>query len=74
MLLEDAGKGYCHALIPEPRYQPFSERRPKPSALHGVEARVQKILGLGVWGKGVPRLGTLNTPSPFPQYKRLHLP
>ncbi len=37
MLLEDAGKGYCHALIPEPYYP--------PSALHGVEARAQEILG-----------------------------
>ncbi len=53
---------------------PFSERLSKPSALHGAEARAQTILGLGAWGKGVKRLGALNTPSPFPQYKRLYPP
>ncbi len=31
----------------------FPERLSKPSALHGVEAREQEILGIGVWGKGV---------------------
>ncbi len=64
VLLEDAGKGYCHALIPEP-LSPFPERLSKPSTMHGVEARAQEILGLGVWGKGVQRLGALNTPVFF---------
>ncbi len=37
---------YARALLPS-------------SALHGAKPRVQEMLGLGVWGKGVPRLGTL---------------
>ncbi len=72
VLLEDAGKGYCHALIPEPcppLFQsfalPYSRALLPPSAMHGVEARAQAVLGLGVWGKGVPRLGVLNTPVFF---------
>ena len=63
VLLEDAGKGYCHALIPEPRQRSFQSLHP-PSALYGVEAKAQAV-GLGVWGKGVPRLGVLNTPVFF---------
>ncbi len=51
VLLEDAGRSYCHALIPEPR--------PWSSVMHGVEARAQEILGLGAWGKGVQRSGRL---------------
>ncbi len=35
------------------------------SALHGAKPRVQEMLGLGVWGKGVPRLGAFNTPVFF---------
>ncbi len=53
---------------------PFPERLSKPSDMHGGEARAQEILGFGVWGKGVQRLGALNTPSPFPQYKPLYSP
>ncbi len=39
--------------------------------MHGAKPKAKAVLGLGAWGKGVPRSGGLNTPSPFPQYKRL---
>ncbi len=30
--------------------------------MHGAKPKAKDVLGLGVWGKGVPRLGGLNTP------------
>ncbi len=57
-LFQSLARHYARALLP-------------PSALHGAKAKAQEILGVGAWGKGVPRLGGLSTPSPFPQYKRL---
>ncbi len=54
------------ALLP-PEAPPPANLRALPEARgqHGAKPKAQAVLGLGAWGKGVPRLGGVNTPVFF---------
>ncbi len=78
MLLEGAGKGYCHALIPEPRPKPFY-RAFIEAQFVGENSEEPVIQGkeIGGWGEGGVSwtdYSRSNSPPPFPQYKPLYPP